>query len=308
MKKWLKKVFWSSVKWLNKNFVMLTAIFCIFAMLAIIINNQQRYENYLIRYGNYLNNLGRKIYLNEDVTKQRFLDSLRLIHKYGELSLKGDEALKRNIKQQKELQKELDVKIQNNKPIDLVLYDKIKSANVHVFNKTNGGSGSGTRIKIKNKYYILTVAHVLKKETDLIVITSDESYPYDEFPIIFIKQNIKMDLALFRIEKATQGGYLNISEKEPMLGSELIVIGNPSGMEDIITDGILCKKVLNGKYPGYYIFSNISFFGNSGGAVLYRGRIVGVVSMLQTLSKKKTQVHYGWASGLQNIKTFLKEI
>ena len=95
---------------------------------------------------------------------------------------------------------------------------------------------------------------------------------------------------------------MEISTVEPKPGSDLVIIGNPARMKNVVTTGNLCKKV-----RGLYMFTNIIFFGNSGGGVLYKGKLVGVVSTLLSPTHRGVQVHYGFASSLTNIQKFLKE-
>ena len=190
-------------------------------------------------------------------------------------------------------------KIKEYSPLSIADVERIKKANIIIKNHTVGALGSGTIIKIKNKYYILTCAHLVKGYKDIIYGVFDDG---SDFPIQLIDFNRRKDLALFRLHKATVSAYLEVSDVEPKDGEALVIIGNPSGIEDVITRGNLCRRSKR-----FYMFSNLIFFGNSGGCVLYNNKIVGVVSALQTMRGNGLDVHYGWCSGLVNIRRFLED-
>jgi S1-C subfamily serine protease len=153
-------------------------------------------------------------------------------------------------------------------------YEKLKIVNYLISNTIEQTQGSGTLIKIDKKYYILTCAHLLKDETDFIWATNTISR--DTYPIELIKIDKTNDLALFRIylemfEDISKIEYLNIAKEEPLEGDTVYIIGNPGLWTDILTSGIIAQKQEN----SYFITAPI-FFGNSGGAVIYKGEITGV--------------------------------
>ena len=207
----------------------------------------------------------------------------------------------------KKYQKELEEKVNSKKSIDLADVKKIKEANVLIRNITAGCLGSGTHIKIDGEDYVLTVAHLIDEtvEDNLIYIVSDFGTTVKAEVVSF---NVDKDIALLKVSQLKNRAYLEISDISPEAGSEVIVVGNPSGIVDMITDGIVTKI----DDVGYYIITNKVYFGNSGGALLYKGKIVGVLSQLVPFSALNpfgviTQ-NYGRAVSLKEIKNFLKEV
>jgi len=197
--------------------------------------------------------------------------------------------------------KELNGKILNRKKIDLDNVDEIKKANFYMLNITRGCSGSGTYIEIKNNPYILTCAHLLDMDEDIMFAVSDKGTYY---PLTLIKKNKKDDLALFSLDRVPGIVPVEISKEEPKEGSELIIVGNPAGLKDVVTCGVVAKTYKRG-----YLFTNKIYFGNSGGAVLYKGKIIGVASQIHVRSNGTSIfVNYGYSSNLVAIKEFLKEI
>ena len=156
--------------------------------------------------------------------------------------------------------------------------EKIKKANFLIHNQTWDYKGSGTHIKLNNKHYVLTCAHLSKENTDEMVITVNDNEIYC---LELIKINEKKDLALYSIDKNNLP-YLELSEDTPKEGSEVAIIGNPMIYDDIVTDGIIAKI-----FKDYYIVTNIAYYGSSGGALLYKGKIIGVVSMIETYCNLK---------------------
>lgn len=185
--------------------------------------------------------------------------------------------------------------------IDLKDYDKIIKANVVIYNDTEKSLGSGSYIKVNNKKYILTVAHLIDNVDDFMWVILDNNTKY---AINLVKLNRDNDLALFKVNDINIP-YLEISDILPKVGSSIDVVGNPGGELDVITNGIIAKETGNG-----YIISNKIFFGNSGGAALYRGKIVGVVSQIMIYYdvENKAYVNYGSAIKLKIIKEFLEDI
>ncbi len=296
----IKKILVAIGKYVNKHFLALMIggtliILCAFNTTLQIQNSED------------LQLLARKISIQSYINRQSVLSILRTIQKKEILSDEMDRVQNDYIGDIAELTKmnvkfllALSKRIRELKPIDLKTYDKIKEANLRITNKNLGGRGSGVRIKIKNKHYVLTCAHLVRKKTDRIWATWDNG---DEYPLILEKISPYMDLALFRVEKAKPGRYLEISKEFPKVGSELLIIGNPTGGRNIVTDGIIGKMVKR----KFYLVTNAIFFGNSGGAALYKGKVVGITSAVQVFSYRGIRIQYGYVSSLENINRFLEE-
>ena len=204
------------------------------------------------------------------------------------------------------IKKELENYIDSKKDINLKNVDAIKEANVLIRNLSAGCLGSGTHIKINKEDYVLTCAHLIDTELDenILVIISD-SGTWSKATLV--KYNKEKDLALLKTPQLKHNAYIEIADIAPKEGSEVIVVGNPSGIVDMITDGIITK--INQK--GYYMITNKVWFGNSGGSLQYKGKLVGVISKILGLSNISpfgiaTQ-NYGLAVSLKEIKIFLKE-
>ena len=195
-------------------------------------------------------------------------------------------------------------KLSRTKTIDLENAKNVKRANLMIFNISAGFSGSGSHIKIGENHYILTVAHLIHNANDILWAVDDNG---DIYPLELTKLNKKQDIALFKVDSIEELPYLEISQEIPQIGSEVIVIGNPDHLTDVITDGVIAKVT-----KSYYYVTNILYFGNSGGAILYKGKIVGVAKGIQTYFKKFKETTitatYGVGTRLEVIQEFLKGI
>ncbi|MBU0581319.1 MAG: serine protease, partial [Candidatus Margulisbacteria bacterium] len=100
--------------------------------------------------------------------------------------------------------------------------------------------------------------------------------------------------------------YSELADIEPLLGSDVYVVGNPMSMEDVLSD---CRLIMQRGSILYYI--GHSYFGNSGGGVYNKeGKLVGVVSFIMPIQPDKTIPAYviHGATSLNKIKQFLQDI
>ena len=195
-------------------------------------------------------------------------------------------------------QEKIDKELQNNKLLNIENPEEILEANLFIFNKTRLCSGSGTHIKIKKKSYILTCFHLINKLDDEIYAVSDNG---EFFKLEIVRFNPSKDLLLLKADIGHLS-HLEISDENPKEGSEVYVVGNPDGLKDIITDGVISKVEEDG-----YLLTNLVFFGNSGGAVIYKGKIIGVLSQIITYSQGAT-VNYSYSSKVEVIREFVRGI
>jgi len=224
----------------------------------------------------------------------------KIIDQYNEILVASAQKILGLEKAIETLQKLIDEK----KSIDLTKVNQIKEANLLIINATAGFMGSGTHIKLNNKSYILTCAHLLIDKEDKIVAQDDNGYYH--FTEV-VKVNEDMDLMLLETTTIGKLAYLEISDIFPAQGSEVLVIGNPSGLLNMITDGIISQIEKT-----YYIITNKIYFGNSGGALIYKGKVVGVISQIATFSNVTltgvVAQNYGVVVKLEHILTFLSGV
>lgn len=183
------------------------------------------------------------------------------------------------------------------------------NSNAYIVNKTKGSLGSGVFIKWNDKVYILTARHLIEEETDDLELWLSKDKKY-KLNIVKVSQNY--DLMLLKCDKYTPTRIAELSNDEPYVGSRIYMVGNPGGLNTIVTTGIVSKRKDN-----IYLCSIHSFFGNSGGAVYYKNKVIGITSFCIPLSKVGVDVlngitvvteHFTGIVDIFAIKSFLKKL
>lgn len=157
----------------------------------------------------------------------------------------------------------------------------IKEALPKVFTiLTRDGQGSG--FLYKKGGYIITNAHVVAGYTDVIVRNS--SGKDSEAKVIGISD--KFDVALIKAENYAKVQPLPIEMKESVVGTEVIALGTPQGLENSASIGYLTGIGRNIEYgftykDAYQIDAQIDQ-GSSGGPLLdaKTGKVIGINSLL----------------------------
>lgn len=146
--------------------------------------------------------------------------------------------------------------------------------NATVTIKTKEGHGSGCFIT--NDGYIVTNFHVVAANEKLTVITKDGK----EYSAKLIRKNEYSDLALIKIESATQYAFMLPAAKNYKIGDEIFAIGTPKSIE-------LGQSLSKGIISGLRVHENNHMIqtdasvngGNSGGALVSKnGDFIGVVN------------------------------
>jgi S1-C subfamily serine protease len=195
-------------------------------------------------------------------------------------TIKGiDETLKSLDKRLKELPEE--------QRIEKIKFEQtLKQINVMVKNRTAGTLGSGVSIKYKGKYYVLTAGHMADNPDDQLYLYENGN---QICKLEIVKQDYKggmieainNDLLLLRpVNKNIQPKfYTELAEVEPITGTEVYIVGNPMGIEDVVSDGRVIVYKDNFMY-----YKDSTFFGNSGGGVYtHDGKLIGIVSHMINL-------------------------
>jgi S1-C subfamily serine protease len=149
--------------------------------------------------------------------------------------------------------------------------------------KKIGGTGSGTIIKRRNNtYYILTCAHVvgseiIREKTAMIFVNFTTQFGQEKsYPAKVIKYDASLDLAVIKVNMKEHGLLVaSISRKRPKLGDVAYSMGNPMGIERVLSKGLISSLL----FKGYYMFDGVITSGNSGGALFNsKGELIGVPS------------------------------
>jgi len=144
------------------------------------------------------------------------------------------------------------------------------------------GEGSGFFISADG--YAVTNNHVVDHATQVKVTTEDGK----AYPAKVVGTDKKTDLALIKVDGHKDFPFIAFADKEPRIGDWVLAVGNPFGLSETVTAGIVSAK---GRYidtDPYDDFLQIDApvnQGNSGGpAINLDGQVVGVTTAIYSVS------------------------
>jgi len=195
---------------------------------------------------------------------------------------------------------------------------KLRQAIVIIYNYTVGATGSGVTIKYKDKFYILSAGHMADTKDDLLafgengneigavnIIKHSYTTPEEDENGDFTQGN---DLILLQPKNKNLQPkyYIELDDTEVNPPKEVYIIGNPAGIEDVLTDGRLVKYDHN-----FIYYIGVTYYGNSGGGIFTKdGKLVGIVSHMYPISLNPNYPPYviNGAVRLNVILQFLKDV
>ena len=138
--------------------------------------------------------------------------------------------------------------------------------------------GTGSGIRVKNKYYILTAFHVVVESREIFANNGNNIY---QLSAVWI--DIENDLALMTtieemniLDKKNHAKPRREKDKENLVGLDVCYTGFPNGIGPSTNCGII-----GGIYDKCIIMQNYAWFGSSGSGVFdTNGQIVGIISAL----------------------------
>ncbi|MDQ6967959.1 MAG: DegQ family serine endoprotease [Mariprofundaceae bacterium] len=142
----------------------------------------------------------------------------------------------------------------------------------------------GTGFILSSKGYVVTNNHVIDGADKIVVKTSDGK----EYDATLIGRDVKLDVALLKIKaKGLQAVILADSDKL-RVGDWVVAIGNPFGLEQTVTAGIVSARgrvIGSGPYDDFIQTDAAINPGNSGGPLFNtKGEIVGINTAIYSRS------------------------
>ncbi|RHW39516.1 zinc-ribbon domain-containing protein [Lysinibacillus yapensis] len=144
--------------------------------------------------------------------------------------------------------------------------------------------GLGSGFLYEKGGYIVTNAHVVAGYTDVIV----KNHNGQESPARVVGISIYSDVALLKAENYAQSSPFSLELEQSEIGSEVIAIGSPQGLENSASIGYLTGTDRDVEYDFVYealyqIDAQIDL-GSSGGPLLdgKTGKVIGINSLLYT--------------------------
>jgi S1-C subfamily serine protease len=175
-------------------------------------------------------------------------------------------------------------------------------------------SGSGSGFVWDREGHVVTNFHVVDSNTALVVTLQDGS----NHPARFIGGDPNKDIAVLRIDpRSVAGSLVPVSlppkDEKLLVGQTAIAIGNPFGLDQTLTVGVV--SALGREVKGYggvtirnMIQTDASINpGNSGGPLLDRkGRLIGMNTMI--LTKVGQSAGIGFAVPAQTLRRVVPQI
>lgn len=155
------------------------------------------------------------------------------------------------------------------------IYEKVKDAIVviYAYDKSDELVSQGSGVVLKDSGYILTNYHVLSTGKFEIMRGNDE-IPYNNI----VSYNVEKDILIINITDRTFPSIKIGDVKSLKVGQQIYTIGNPMGLENTISEGIISGLRRYEESTKNYIQITASISpGSSGGAVLNdRGELIGI--------------------------------
>jgi S1-C subfamily serine protease len=188
---------------------------------------------------------------------------------------------------------------------------KLMQCDIMLIDNIEGSQGSGITIKYNDKIYILSAAHLVGPEKQNLSLYENGNYICE---VRVVKVDHDADLLLLEtIDPEIQPRFwTTIAEQEPVKAEEVYVVGNPIGIEDVLS----IARVIS--YRGsFFYYLDHSYFGSSGGGIFnLRGEVVGTISHLipydpnpyGIVKNRMPQFVIHGACRLRSIKFFLEDV
>ncbi len=135
----------------------------------------------------------------------------------------------------------------------------------------------GSGFIIDKEGHILTNNHVIENASEIVVRLSNEK----EFKATLIGRDPKTDIALIQIQAKNDLPLVNIGDSDQVqVGEWAVAIGNPFGLEQTVTAGIISAKgrvIGSGPYDNFIQTDASINPGNSGGPLFNtKGEVIGI--------------------------------
>lgn len=161
----------------------------------------------------------------------------------------------------------------------------VKDSIVEIYTYTdktqNKLSGTGSGVVISDDGYIVTNAHVLDADGFHVVHTTDGK----TYNAKITGRDSKTDIAIIKVDNASLVPAVFGNSDEAIVGEQVIAVGNPAGLSNTVTDGIISavNRKIRSDSTGFEmncIQTNADISpGNSGGALVNMyGQVIGITS------------------------------
>ncbi len=165
----------------------------------------------------------------------------------------------------------------------------------------------GSGFIIDKEGYIITNNHVIQEADEIKVRLSDD----EEFDAKVIGKDIKTDIALIKIDPPDGLPVVELGDSDKLkVGEWVMAIGNPFGLNQTVTVGIVSakwRKIGAGPYENFIQTDAAINQGNSGGPLFnIRGEVVGVNTAI--FSTSGGNIGIGFATPINLAKNVVEQL
>jgi S1-C subfamily serine protease len=177
----------------------------------------------------------------------------------------------------------------------------------------NGGTATGSGFLIDNRGTVLTNAHVVDGASTVTVKLGEDG---DALDAEIVGVDASTDIAVLRVDAGkVRAAPLQIADSDDAkVGDPVVAIGNPFGLDQTVTTGIVSALQREISSPNGFTISNVLQTdaainpGNSGGPLFdSSGRVIGINSQIATAGGQGN-VGVGFAVPVNTAKTVTEQI
>ena len=176
-----------------------------------------------------------------------------------------------------------------------------------------GGTATGSGFLIDDEGHMITNSHVVdgSSEVEVTLGTADQSYPAE-----IVGNDPATDVALLKVDApADQLHPLALADSsQAEVGDPVVAIGNPFGLDNTVTTGIVSAVQRQIQAPNGFSISSVIQTdaainpGNSGGPLIdIEGRVIGINSQIQT-GGSSGNVGIGFAVPINTAKDVVEQL
>ncbi|TWT05709.1 Do family serine endopeptidase [Reyranella sp. CPCC 100927] len=159
----------------------------------------------------------------------------------------------------------------------------------------------GSGVVLRAHGLIVTNAHVVRNADEIQIVFADKR----EFPAKVVIQDDRYDLAVLRVEAGDERlPFLELRDSDTVeVGDLVLAIGNPFGLQQTVTSGIISAIARSGgsvTESGFFLQTDAAINpGNSGGALLgLDGRLVGINTAIYSNSGGSVGIGFATPSNI----------
>ena len=166
--------------------------------------------------------------------------------------------------------------------------------------------GSGSGFIVRKDGLILTNNHVVENAKEIRVVLTDET----EYPAELVGSDAKTDLAVLKITPTAELPVASLGDSDALqVGDWVLAIGNPFGLSNTLTAGIVSAKgrTIGGPYDNFIQTDASINPGNSGGPLFnHDGQVVGINTAI--FSRSGGNIGIGFATPINQAKALMPEL